>query len=251
MPNELDNTNVIAAQTSSISSNFLSNASNSIDLSISDAITPLHGAIHTTAAISSPQVNGSVDTNTESEETTQHFDEASTCNLGATNSAHLPIRQRAQDAYLSNADKRIKKRHQYIEGLWSRCSVGDYVGIKIDKVDRTNTDPKILPSVVLEKRDDKKIKVACMFGIINQWWPLESVVKLSAVPEQLVQMNKAELKEISIITASKLFVRDAVNGSTCSCKGACKTKQCACKKNNVFCSTKCHKNGSNCENQGH
>ncbi|CAF4174830.1 unnamed protein product, partial [Rotaria sordida] len=150
MPNELDNINGIDAQKSSISSNLLSNASNSI--------TPLHGAIHTTAAISSPQVNGSVDTNTESEETTQHFDEASTCNLGATNSAHLPIRQRAQDAYLSNADKRIKKRHQYIEGLWSRCSVGDYVGIKIDKVDRTNTDPKILPSVVLEKRDDKKIK---------------------------------------------------------------------------------------------
>ncbi|CAF1487245.1 unnamed protein product [Rotaria sordida] len=131
MPNELDNINGIDAQKSSISSNLLSNASNSI--------TPLHGAIHTTAAISSPQVNGSVDTNTESEETTQHFDEASTCNLGATNSAHLPIRQRAQDAYLSNADKRIKKRHQYIEGLW--------------------------------------------FGIINQWWPLESVVKLSAVPE--------------------------------------------------------------------
>ena len=74
----------------------------------------------------------------------------------------------------------------------------------------------ILPSIVLEKRDDKKIKVACMFGVTIQWWPLESVVKLSAVPKQLVELDKAQLKEISLITASKLFVHDAVNGTTCS-----------------------------------
>jgi hypothetical protein len=135
--------------------------------------------------------------------------------------------------------------------LWSCCAVGDYVGIQIDRVDQTDTDPKILPSIVVEKRDAKKVKVACAFGVINQWLPLESLVKLSIVPEQLVQLDKAQLKEISVISASNLFVRNAVNGTTCSCKGACKTKQCVCKKNNVFCSTKYHKNGSDCENQGH
>jgi hypothetical protein len=81
---------------------------------------------------------------------------------------HLPIRKRSQEAYLSNVNKGIKTRNQYIEELWSDCSVGNYVGIKIDKVDRTNTDPKILPSIIIEKRDDKKVKAACMFGIINQ-----------------------------------------------------------------------------------
>ncbi|CAF4558114.1 unnamed protein product [Rotaria sp. Silwood2] len=250
MPNDVHNADVINTQKFNISSTVLSDASSSIDLPISNTVAQLADAIHSTVAISSSQVNCSVDTHTESEETSQRFDETSTCNLGAMNSAHLPIRKRAQEVYLANANKRIKTRNLHIEELWSSCSVGDYVGIKIDKVDRTNTDPKILPSVVLEKRDDKKIKVACLFGVINQWWSLESVVKLSAVSEQLVQMDKTELKEISIITASKLFVHDAINGSTCSCKGACKTKQCACKKNNVFCSTKCHKNGSSCENQG-
>ncbi|CAF3908277.1 unnamed protein product [Rotaria sp. Silwood1] len=252
IPNDVHKVDIINAQKTSISSTVLSDTPSAIDLPISATIIQLNDVINTTtAAISSLQVNCSVDTNTGREETTKRFDEASASNLGTISSTHLPIRKRAQEAYLSNANKRIKTRNEHIEELWSSCSVGDYVGIKIDKVDRTNTDPKILPSVVLEKNNDKKIKVACMFGIINQWWPLESVVKLSAVPEQLVQMDKSELKEISVITASKLFVRDAVNGNTCSCKGGCKTKQCACKKNGVFCSTKCHKNGSNCENQGH
>jgi hypothetical protein len=126
----------------------------------------------------------------ESKNKTQCFNEASTSNLGASKSTHLPIRKRTQETYLSTANKRIKTRNQHIEELWSDCSVGDYVGIEIDKVDRTNTDPKILPLAIVEKRDDKRIKVACVFGIINQWRTLESVVKLSAVSEQLVHLDK-------------------------------------------------------------
>jgi hypothetical protein len=73
----------------------------------------------------------------------------------------LCVRKRAQEAYLSNANKEIKTRNQYIKELWSGCSVSDNIGIKIDKVDQINTDPKILPSIILEKHDDKKVKVAC------------------------------------------------------------------------------------------
>jgi hypothetical protein len=62
------------------------------------------------------------------------------------------------------------------------------------------------------------------------------------------KQNSIEIK-ILITTASKLFVRDAVNGTLCSYKGPCEIEQCAWKKNNVFCSTKWHKNGSCCENQ--
>jgi hypothetical protein len=43
-------------------------------------------------------------------------------------------------------------------------------------------------------------------------------------------MLRKRKKEISMITASKLYVRGAVNGVCCSCKGGWKTKQCACKK---------------------
>jgi hypothetical protein len=144
----------------------------------------------------------------------------------------------------------MKLRNQQIDELSANYQVGDYVGIQIDKVDRTNTDAKILPCVIIEKLNDK-VKVACMFGVIDHTWPLTSVVQLTAVPEELIKLNRDNLKKVSLVTASKLFVRGAVNGITCSCKGSCKTKQCACKRNNVFCSTKCHKQGSCCKNQGH
>jgi len=148
---------------------------------------------------------------------------------------------------LSNATKKIKIHDERIKDLSFKCLIGDYVGIKIDKVDRTNTDPKILPAVVLEKKDDK-IKVACEFGIINQWWSLDSVVLLSTVPEGLINLQTNELKEISLITASRLYVRGGIDGVTFSCKGSCKTKQCACRKKNISCSTKCLKNGVYCTN---
>ena len=63
-------------------------------------------------------------------------------------------------------------------------------------------------------------------------------MKVSVVIEQLVQLNKAHKNEISIIDISTLFICDAVNGTTCSCKRACKIKSYACNKKNIFSSTK-------------
>ncbi|CAF1356602.1 unnamed protein product [Rotaria sordida] len=171
------------------------------------------------------------------------------------NSVRLPISDAtSESAELPQAaqptrepEPKIKIHDEFIKDLSFKCLIGDYVGIKINKVDRTNTDPKILPAVVLEKKDDK-IKVACEFGIINQWWSLDSIALLSAVPENLVNLQTSESKEISFITASKLCVRGGIDGVTCSCKGGCKTKQCACRKKNLSCSTKCHKNGVRCVN---
>ncbi|CAF1018160.1 unnamed protein product [Didymodactylos carnosus] len=117
MPNDVQNVDVTDTKKSSISSPALSNEPISIDSPISDTIVQLDGVINTVAGISSSQVNCSIDINTGSEETTQCFDEASACNLGATNVAHLPIRKRTQEAYLSNANKRIKTRNQYIAEL--------------------------------------------------------------------------------------------------------------------------------------
>lgn len=80
------------------------------------------------------------------------------------------------------------------------------------------------------------------------WWTINVLVGLSAVPHELVHLQLSDLQEISMITALRLYAGDAVNGVCCLCKGGCKTKQCACKKNQVFCSTKCHKNSSCCNN---
>ena len=128
----------------------------------------------------------------------------------------------------------------------SNFSTGDYVGIAIHKVDRTNLDPKLLPTIILEKKD--KFKVACEYGIIDQWWSLDSMMLLSTVPEGLVNLDTSNLPNISFIAASKLYVRCIINGSVCSCKGGSKTKQCPCKKKNISCSTKCHKTRGACFN---
>ncbi|CAF3013450.1 unnamed protein product, partial [Rotaria sp. Silwood2] len=164
--------------------------------------------------IQEPEPTQAIDTlNNNNTETKQIADD-----ITSTTTRHSEIRKRATKTYLSNANKRIKIHDELIKDLSLKCLIGEYVGIKINKVDRTNTDPKIVPAVILEKKDDK-IKVACEFGIINQWWSLDSVALLSTVPENLVNLQTNELKEISFITASRLFVRGGINGVTCSCKG--------------------------------
>ena len=188
-----------------------------------------------------------VSTADENNVESQQTNEATGCDMESSNHRHSKIRKRATETYLSNANKKIKIHEQLIEDLSANCNIGDYVGIKINKVDRTNTDPKILASVVIEKKQNK-IKVACEHGIINQWWSVDSLVQLSSVPEALINLKTSELKEISFITASRYFIRGGINGVTCSCKGGCRTKQCACRKKNISCSTKCHKNGSCCTN---
>ena len=228
-----------------------STKSDSVELTdplVVDVREKLDSMLDESVVVPSVQENYASDNIVQDLSTTEQFDETSISNLGSTDAPHSAIRKRATKSYLLTANKRMKLRNQHIEELFSNCAIGDYVGIKIDKVDRTNTDPKILPSIIVEKFNDK-IKVACIFGIINHLWPLTSIVKLTAVPEELVQLKTTDLKPISIITASKLFVRGAINGITCSYKGACKNKQCACKKNNTFCSTKGHKSGSCCKNQ--
>ncbi|CAF2990402.1 unnamed protein product [Rotaria sp. Silwood2] len=108
-------------------------------------------------------VDSTYSSNEETDEITQHANEVASDNITSANSAHLVIRRRATEKYLSKANKRIKVYNEFIEEFSSDCSIGDFVGIKID---RTNTDPKILPVIVFKKRRDK-IKVACEYDIID------------------------------------------------------------------------------------
>ena len=78
--------------------------------------------------------------------------------MTSVSSPHSLIKKHAREKYLATASKRIKAYKEYLTDLSSSYSIGDYAGIKIDKVDRTNIDPKILPSVVLEINDGIKSK---------------------------------------------------------------------------------------------
>ncbi|CAF1522911.1 unnamed protein product, partial [Didymodactylos carnosus] len=64
----------------------------------------------------------------------------------------------------------------------------------------------------------------CQFGLFSTTFTIESLVDLrTPCPDDLKNLDVFELKdEITLIDASKLFVR----GATCDCKMKCATKHC-------------------------
>ncbi len=82
--------------------------------------------------------------------------------------------------------------------------------LKIDKVDRTNTDPKLLACKIIAK-EDKKVKLACVHGIINQWFTINVLVDLSAVPHELAHLQLDDLPEISMITLHQNYMFEVLS----------------------------------------
>ncbi len=116
----------------------------------------------------------------------------------------------------------------------------------------TNTDPKYLPCIIVEKFEKNKIvlfKLICQYGILINTFEAGQFVNLKdACSEELKRIYVNNLKRIIIIEASKLYSRGSTTGRTCNCQGQCTTKTCPCKKENVFCSTKCHSKRDDCSN---
>ncbi|CAF1648437.1 unnamed protein product [Didymodactylos carnosus] len=138
-------------------------------------------------------------------------------------------------------------------GLAEQYKKRDCVDVKIHDVDRTNTDPKILPYLILSKEqkgEDIIFYLACQFGLLSTRFTIESLVDLrTACSDELKNLDVFELKdEITLIEASKLFICGAVSGATCDCKTTCATKHCPYKKAGVTCSTKCQSKRGACEN---
>ncbi|CAF5222111.1 unnamed protein product, partial [Rotaria magnacalcarata] len=103
-------------------------------------------------------------------------------------------------------------------------------------VDRTNTDAKLLP---------------CLIGKLENIYSVENRVDLKRIyPVELKQLVVDNLKDITFIEACKFYVRASTSGRTCDCKGKCASKQCPCKKDEVFCSTKCHSKRDCCKTVG-
>jgi hypothetical protein len=80
-----------------------------------------------------------------------------------------------------------------------------------------------------------------LYGVLENKFEVGQFVDLKdACPNELKQTNVGNLKSITLIEASKLYSRCSTTGHTCNCRGKCSTRSCPCKKENVFCSTKCH-----------
>ncbi|CAF4642428.1 unnamed protein product, partial [Rotaria socialis] len=70
------------------------------------------------------------------------FCESNIENLGLPGFPHNDIRSKAADVYLARTTRQQLAHKIHIQSLNDKCNIGDFVGLRIDKVDRTNTDPK-------------------------------------------------------------------------------------------------------------
>ncbi|CAF0810356.1 unnamed protein product [Didymodactylos carnosus] len=176
----------------------------------------------------------------------------SSTNVAVSPSRHDLVRKRAETNYLNTANKKRKQYDEHLANLAEQYNVGDCVGLRIDSVDRTNTDAKLLPCLIISKvtkESDVVFRLVCQFGEIQNLYTVESLVDLkSSCPTQLKSVDFSKLDGITFTEACKLFVRGAISGKTCDCKGECNTKHCPCKKQGVFCSTKCHSRRGACKN---
>ena len=167
---------------------------------------------------------------------------------------HNIIRKSATDNYLNVANKKMIKYQQNVINETENFNVNDCIGIRIHTVDRTNTDTKLLPCLIVEKPVQDNIptfKLVCQYGKLENTYLLEHLVDLKmACPQKLKQIVIDDLKDITFIEACKRYVRASVTGHICDCNGKCGTKQCPCKKAGVFCSTKCHSKCGDCANMG-
>lgn len=131
----------------------------------------------------------------------------------------------------------LKKRKTY--------QIGDIVGVKIAKVDRSNTAPSILPCKIIriESKSDnqsKKYSLACRDGIISSAFISNDLIDLTETTStELRDIDPSTLPHISIIQASHAYTKFRTIDA-CKCMKNCGTARCPCKKRNIPCCSKCH-----------
>ncbi len=146
----------------------------------------------------------------------------------------------------------MKLYEESLNVMSNNYNLKDCVGIEIHSVDRTNTDPKYLRCIIVEKFEKNKIflfKLVCQYGVLTNTFEAGQFVNLKdACSNELKHVNVDNLKPITIIEASRLYSRGSTTGHTCNCRSKCAARTCPCKKANVFCSTKCHSKTGGCLN---
>ncbi len=146
----------------------------------------------------------------------------------------------------------MKLYEESLNVMSNNYNLKDCVGIEIHSVDRTNTDPKYLRCIIVEKFEKNKIflfKLVCQYGVLTNTFEAGQFVNLKdACSNELKHVNVDNLKPITIIEASRLYSRGSTTEHTCNCRSKCAARTCPCKKANVFCSTKCHSKTGGCLN---
>ena len=171
-----------------------------------------------------------------------------------TDTPHDKVRIEARTNYLQTAQQQNIRHQNLTRSQQKDLNVFDTVGIKINNVDLTNTDAKILPCKILEKKplSNSSYKLSSATGIIKTRFQSQDLIEMKSVHfPSLETVDPTQLPEITFIQASRdntKWKTPAPDRSRCSCKGSCITNKCRCKKAGLKCSTKCHPSNQ-CQNK--
>ena len=171
-----------------------------------------------------------------------------------TDTPHAKVRREARTNYLQTAHQQNILHQNLTRSQQKDLNVSDNVGIKINNVDRTNTEAKFLPCKILEKKPlaNSPYKLYSATGIIKTRFQSQDLIEMKSVHfPSLETVDPTQLPEITLIQASRdntKWKTPAPDGSRCSCKGSCITNKCRCKKAGLKCSTKCHPSNQ-CQNK--
>ena len=151
-------------------------------------------------------------------------------------SKHYLVRQEADANYRANAEKMKVKYSKRKRVTNVEFREGDFVTVRIPKIDRSSTDqPRLMAKVVECKGNSEKMyKLQCRHGFIEGWYRTGDLMPYGQSSD--VQMREAI---ISLREASRLENPNKVERKKCRCQGPC-GKNCFCVKNNLKCSSHCH-----------
>ena len=172
-----------------------------------------------------------------------------------TESPHAKIRAVAE-IHTYRAANRQQKNFDRKKGAMANYSVGDTVGVRIHKVDRTNTSKKLLPCKILEETSTRdRFRVYSKDGILATTFAHTDLIDFRNVKfDDLETTDATKLKQIAHTKASREvagFINPKTTNKTssvCKCKGPCTSFKCSCNRGFIKCSTKCHPGNTSCLN---
>ncbi|CAH1258983.1 KRBA2 [Branchiostoma lanceolatum] len=137
---------------------------------------------------------------------------------------HGKIRKIATSNYLKAANRQQINFDAKVKGLVKDYSLGDTVGVRISEVDRTNTDPRLVPCKVLEVRKeglDTTYRVYSAGGKLRHNFKSEDLVDMRNVCFPALEgIDVQDLEEITLIQAArKSSGWQASAANVCSCSG--------------------------------
>ena len=113
----------------------------------------------------------------------------------------------AQSSYLKAAATQRTRHQCRLNGFVKEYTVGETVGIKIQNVDRTNTDGRLLPCKVLgaDSKEGRPVyKLYCATGILRNSFSGEEMVSMNNVHfPGLTSVDPSNLEEVLIVQASR------------------------------------------------